>query len=559
MKWKYILLSLVMLTATAPLKGNSNIVVQNGDLVDRVDSVLTAMPAQWRNLSEGTTYSDPTTNEVTSFQAIFSDLYQQNFETAATAALTLEYRLVAFTDDNDNETYYILERSPTATANNYWGTYVFNPSPDRGQLIIQSSHPRFDTFTGKQGIYVFKEMGAAFFYASGTHRCNSPTASNCAGTSSVCSNTISNVDAPTEFSDVGNVFREGDVAHNEASMFQKVTEWLQDQNPGYYFFIQLHGFSQNLAPHVILSNGRDEDYAPPQDDKLATFRTQLELQWDLLANHQESLIIEVAHDDPDSSFNSLLGTTNTQGRYINGSNNPCGQSAPQNTGNFIHVEMGRKNNDYFLRTEDKWPILVQALMNTFVSAPLPVGLLSFEGELLQNAVDLKWQTSWEEGNSHFVIQRSSMSVNDFHDIDMIAGHGTTEQEQSYQWTDRDLPHETFGNLFYRLKQVDFNGNYEYSEVVSIRLGPNKVRINLIQKNHGRSHNIQVNIPCSMRKSENIKVWLTHLNTGQFIEIVVPANEVEASLRLWLSRRPSGLYQIRLQSNGQMVSGKYLKL
>lgn len=352
MKWKLLILGLVMLSFKSPLMGNSNIVIQNGDLVDRVDSVLTAMPAQWRNLGEGTTYSDPTNNEVTSFLIVFSHLYNLSFEAAATAALTLEYRLVAFTDNTDNLTYYILERGPAATANNFWGTYVFNPSPDRGQLIIQSTHPRFDTFTGKQGIYAFQEIGAGFYWASGTHRCNSPTASSCSGSSSVCSNTISGVPAPAEFSNVGNVFREGDVAHNEASMYQKVTEWLHDQNPGYYFFIQLHGFSQNLDPHVILSNGRDENFAPPQDDKLATLRTQLELQWDLLANHMETLDIEVAHDDPDSSFNSLLGTTNTQGRYINGSNSPCSQSAPQNTGNFIHIEMGKKNNDFYLRDED---------------------------------------------------------------------------------------------------------------------------------------------------------------------------------------------------------------
>ena len=559
MKWKLVLLGTVMLMAINPLMANSNIVVQNGVLVDRIDGSLSAMPAQWRNLAEGTTYIDPTGAEVTSFQSIFSDLYQSNFEAAATAALLLEYRLVAFTDDDDLITYYILERDPSSTSTNFWGTYVFNPSPDRGQLVIQSSHPRFDTFTGKQGIYVFQQMGAAFYYASGTHRCNSPTPSGCAGTSSVCSNSIGGVAAPQEFSDEGSVFREGDVAHNDSSMFQRVTEWLHDQNPGYYFFIQLHGFSQNLTPHVILSNGRDENYTPPQDDKLSTLRTQLILQWDLLANHQESLDIEVAHDDPDDNFNSLLGTTNTQGRYINGSNNPCGQSAPQNTGNFIHIEMGRKGNDYYLRTENQWPVLVQALMNTFVSAPLPVELLSFEGELRQNEVTLSWETAWEEGNSHFVVQRSAISVNDFEDVGLVAGNGTSDRQLHYQWTDRDLPSHSNGSVFYRLKQVDFNGNYEYSEIVSIRLPRQERKYRLLQNNRGSGRKLTVKIPCNMLDEDKVQVWLTHLHTGQYIEQTLPVSEVETRLRHWLSKRPPGLYQIMLMANGQVVKGKYLRL
>jgi len=558
MKWKVNLLSLVMLSVSLPLLGNSNIVVQDGDLVDRMDSVINAMPGQWRNLGEGTTYSDPTGGEVTSFLAVFSNLYHSSFEAAATAALAFEYRLVAFTDNGDSNLYYILERSPTATANNYWGTYVFNPSPDRGQLILQSSHPRFDTFTGKESAYVFKEMGASFLFTSGTHRCSSPTASNCSGSSSVCSNTISGEAAPQEFQNVGNVFREGDVAHNEASMFQKVTEWVHDQNPGYYFFIQLHGFSQTLTPHVILSNGRDENTAPPQDDKLATLRTQLILQWDLLANHNESLDIEVAHDD-DGNFNSLLGTTNTQGRYINGSNNPCTSAASVNTGNFIHIEMGRKNNDYYLRTEDKWPVLVTALQNTFISAPLPVELLSFDGQVVQQGVTLQWSTGWEEGNSHFVIERSINGISQFEQVDMVGGNGTTTAIQNYLWTDSHLP-TTFGiSLYYRLKQVDFNGNFEYSEVIAVHLNNRPIRLKLLHGNQGVGQNLKLNIPYDMREEDEIQVWLIHLNSGRYVEHSVAISEVEATLRQWLKQRPAGLYQVRLRSGDQVISGKYLRL
>ena len=249
----------IVLLFTSKSLAMTNIVPDGGNLVDRIDNSITIMPAQWRNLGEGTTYSDPTNTEATNFRDnVFAPLYQGQFETAATNALTFEYRLVAFTDNTNQKVYYILERDPTSMLNNYWGTYIFDPNPDRGQLIIQSPHPSFDTHTGRQGAYTFRETGAGFFFMSGAHRCNNPTPSGCDGFSSVCGNTINGAASPQEFQDEGDVFRVGDVAHNANTLFQYLNDYIQDDNPGYYTFIQLHGFSQNLDPHVILSNGRDE-------------------------------------------------------------------------------------------------------------------------------------------------------------------------------------------------------------------------------------------------------------------------------------------------------------
>jgi len=94
---------------------------------------------------------------------------------------------------------------------------------------------------------------------------------------------------------------------------------------------------------------------------------------------------------------------------------------------------------------------------------LPVQLVSFTARSLANSVMLQWETTTEENNSHFSVQRSTDGIN-FTDMALIEGQGTTSNIHNYQFADR-FP--ASGRSYYRLKQVDFNGQFEYSEVVSV--------------------------------------------------------------------------------------------
>ncbi|MBK9332395.1 MAG: T9SS type A sorting domain-containing protein [Ignavibacteria bacterium] len=87
----------------------------------------------------------------------------------------------------------------------------------------------------------------------------------------------------------------------------------------------------------------------------------------------------------------------------------------------------------------------------------PVELSSFVSAVNANNVTLNWSTSSEINNSGFDIERSSVSGT-WTKIANIAGNGTTAVPQSYSYTDRNV---ASGNYSYRLKQTDFNGNFEY--------------------------------------------------------------------------------------------------
>jgi hypothetical protein len=97
--------------------------------------------------------------------------------------------------------------------------------------------------------------------------------------------------------------------------------------------------------------------------------------------------------------------------------------------------------------------------------PVPVELTSFSAFGSGNNVVLNWVTATETNNYGFEIERSTSST--WQNIGFISGAGTTTEENSYSFTDRNLVN---GIYSYRLKQIDFDGTVSYSDIVEIELG-----------------------------------------------------------------------------------------
>ena len=95
--------------------------------------------------------------------------------------------------------------------------------------------------------------------------------------------------------------------------------------------------------------------------------------------------------------------------------------------------------------------------------PIPVELTSFSAVAIGNNVELMWKTATETNNSGFEVQRKS-STSDFRQIGFISGAGTTTELNNYSFTDSKLP---AGKYSYRLKQLDFDGTYEFSNNVDV--------------------------------------------------------------------------------------------
>jgi len=111
--------------------------------------------------------------------------------------------------------------------------------------------------------------------------------------------------------------------------------------------------------------------------------------------------------------------------------------------------------------------------STNVNNPLPVELTSFTASLEGEAVALAWSTATETNNAGFDVERST-DGDTFTPIGFEPGVGTTEEAQAYRFVDRNAPFAT--TLFYRLRQVDTDGTFEYSPVVEVQVTPSAIAL-----------------------------------------------------------------------------------
>lgn len=98
-------------------------------------------------------------------------------------------------------------------------------------------------------------------------------------------------------------------------------------------------------------------------------------------------------------------------------------------------------------------------------APLPIELLYFYGNIENEKVNLLWTTASETNNDYFVILKSFDGVF-YKEIDKIKGAGNSTTYINYNYTD-DLTGNHHKMIYYKLKQVDFDGKYTYSDVIVI--------------------------------------------------------------------------------------------
>jgi hypothetical protein len=97
------------------------------------------------------------------------------------------------------------------------------------------------------------------------------------------------------------------------------------------------------------------------------------------------------------------------------------------------------------------------------SVPLPIELTSFTAALASSFVELNWETESELNNDFFTVERTGNGET-FETINTVKGAGTSVSPKSYKTFDYQ---PLSGRLYYRLKQTDFDGKYQYSKLVAV--------------------------------------------------------------------------------------------
>ncbi|KAB2847050.1 MAG: T9SS type A sorting domain-containing protein, partial [Melioribacteraceae bacterium] len=268
-------------------------------------------------------------------------------------------------------------------------------------------------------------------------------------------------------------------------------------------------------------------------DYLSTLKTNL-------LNEDNTLTFKIAHID--TEWTELIATTNTQGRLINGSPNPCNQSSSSNTGRFLHIEQAY---DGLRNSESNWNKLSNAIAATFSSDPLPVELINFYAAIFYNSVRLEWSTATEINNYGFAIERAVETQHavslQWQKIGFVNGHGNSNSPKFYSFVDNS---NLSGSYLYRLKQIDFDGEFEYSETVGISL----IKLQ-------KEFELEQNYPNPFNPVTNIKFTINDVGTqhAAFLQIHdILGNEI---LTLVKEIKQPGIHEVEF--NGEhLPSGIY---
>jgi Secretion system C-terminal sorting domain len=124
-----------------------------------------------------------------------------------------------------------------------------------------------------------------------------------------------------------------------------------------------------------------------------------------------------------------------------------------------------------------------------VTAPTPVKLLTFGATKFNTDILVKWETAQELNNSHFIIERSSDGIS-FSSVGQVKGNENSNVIVAYNFLDVNAPTV---NLYYRLKQVDVDGTFTYSDVVLVRAGKSSNSTISIFPNPIADYKININI------------------------------------------------------------------
>jgi hypothetical protein len=187
---------------------------------------------------------------------------------------------------------------------------------------------------------------------------------------------------------------------------------------------------------------------------------------------------------------------------------------------------------------------------TWCNGPLPVLLGYFNAAAVKNNVKLIWQTVWEMNNSGFRVERlgakGNIWENAWKEIGFVAGSGTINVPRIYFFEDSKL---ASGEYKYRLKQVDYNGNFEYYPLYNevIINAPNAFNISQNYPNPSNPKSkIDYDLPLDMKVI--LKVYDI---AGK--EIIILTNEVQTAgyhiVEFDGTNFASGVYFYRIDAEG----------
>ena len=176
----------------------------------------------------------------------------------------------------------------------------------------------------------------------------------------------------------------------------------------------------------------------------------------------------------------------------------------------------------------------------------PVELKSFTATVKGNKVELNWATATEVNNYGFQVERKKMQgESDWKEIGFVQGHGNSNSVKYYSYIDN--PFEK-GSYSYRLKQIDLDGAFKYSDIVSVDLG--SITKFALKQNYPNPFNPTTEISFDVPKESNVKLSVYNA-LGQKVADLLNEKLSAGTHRVRFdgSNLTSGIYFYKMQSAG----------
>ena len=192
-----------------------------------------------------------------------------------------------------------------------------------------------------------------------------------------------------------------------------------------------------------------------------------------------------------------------------------------------------------------------AILTMYYDNVIPIELTSFTASVLQNekVVQLNWTTATEKNNSGFKIQKQigsgQSAVGNWKVIGFVLGFGTTTEPKSYSFIDKDI---TTGTYKYRLKQIDFDGSFIYSNEIEVEVDFSPKEFVLYQ-NYPNPFNPSTTIKFSIPEASRIKINIYN-SIGEAIENLADGSYEPGNYEVkWNAQNyPSGIYFYTFEAN-----------
>jgi hypothetical protein len=309
----------------------------------------------------------PNESEQADWRAVVKRMLRGSCDFKLPASLGGVMQIKTFTDSGNGRNYCVLmevrDESGDGVVDRGWGAFIVNNGALR-ELSHQAPHPISDSATEIQAITIFKETDSRSYLMAGAHR-----------------------DANSANSACQSSFKEADVAHNTANMFNATNqELINFYGSAPWNAIQWHGMGAETCPNTDVYPSHGMDVKPLATDIISVLRDNLLVHnptWDV--------------DLPGVGACVLNATDNTQGRLINGvpAANVCRTDASSYNGRFIHIEQHQR-----FRNPCDW---INPIRDTFPVKPpaAPTNLTAAPG---RRKITLNWDAS--SGSKSYNVKRS---------------------------------------------------------------------------------------------------------------------------------------------------------